>query len=303
MEYKQHTNGKRKNKMKWYFACNSDSKEYEPLIKAAVTSALQNTTLEPHFIFDGEPNELTQWLEEKGVKIIYHRSNLYPILEKKYKGNELKIASGAYLRCDIPIIEEEDDYILYTDCDVIFLKDVEPQKPEYFACTSEVDKNDWKTFNTGVMFMNVKNLRKSYKGFCRFIKWNLSRLITWDQTAFQLYYGKKNTHLDLKFNHKLYWGIDDDAVILHYHGAKPTMFCDENSIKNMAYFNGILYKKNPASYEYYLNLFKEYYPEITYSPEGIEKLNQGIYPTTKPPKNPLKIRIKNYIRKNILAKF
>ena len=289
--------------MKWYFACNSDSKEYEPLIKAAVTSALQNTTLEPHFIFDGEPNELTQWLEEKGVKIIYHRSNLYPILEKKYKGNELKIASGAYLRCDIPIIEEEDDYILYTDCDVIFLKDVEPQKPEYFACTSEVDKNDWKTFNTGVMFMNVKNLRKSYKGFCRFIKWNLSRLITWDQTAYQLYYGKKNTHLDLKFNHKLYWGIDDDAVILHYHGAKPTMFCDENSIKNMAYFNGILYKKNPASYEYYLNLFKEYYPEITYSPEGIEKLNQGIYPTTKPPKNPLKIRIKNYIRKNILAKF
>lgn len=289
--------------MKWYFACNSDSKEYEPLIKAAVTSALQNTTLEPHFIFDGEPNELTQWLEEKGVKIIYHRSNLYPILEKKYKGNELKIASGAYLRCDIPIIEEEDDYILYTDCDVIFLKDVEPQKPEYFACTSEVDKNDWKTFNTGVMFMNVKNLRKSYKGFCRFIKWNLSRLITWDQTAYQLYYGKKNTHLDLKFNHKLYWGIDDDAVILHYHGAKPTMFCDENSIKNMAYFNGILYKKNPESYEYYLNLFKEYYPEITYSPEGIEKLNQGIYPTTKPPKNPLKIRIKNYIRKNILAKF
>lgn len=289
--------------MKWYFACNSDSKEYEPLIKAAVTSALQNTTLEPHFIFDGEPNELTQWLEEKGVKIIYHRSNLYPILEKKYKGNELKIASGAYLRCDIPIIEEEDDYILYTDCDVIFLKDVEPQKPEYFACTSEVDKNDWKTFNTGVMFMNVKNLRKSYKGFCRFIKWNLSRLITWDQTAYQLYYGKKNTHLDLKFNHKLYWGIDDDAVILHYHGAKPTMFCDENSIKNMAYFNGILYKKNPASYEYYLNLFKEYYPEISYDTKGIEKLNQGIYPTTKPPKNPLKIRIKNYIRKNILAKF
>ena len=70
----------------------------------------------------------------------------------------------------------------------------------------------------------------------------------------------------------------------------------------MAYFNGILYKKNPASYEYYLNLFKEYYPEISYDTEGIAKLNQGIYPTTKPPKNPLNVRIKNFIRKNILAK-
>ena len=84
--------------MKWYFACNSESKEYEPLIKVAVLSAIKNTTLEPHFIFDGKPNALTQWLEEKDVKVIYHKSNLYPILEKKYKGNELKISYGAYLR-------------------------------------------------------------------------------------------------------------------------------------------------------------------------------------------------------------
>lgn len=285
--------------MKWYFACNSESKEYEPLIKVAVLSAIKNTTLEPHFIFDGKPNALTQWLEEKDVKVIYHKSNLYPILEKKYKGNELKISSGAYLRCDIPMIEQEDDYVLYTDCDVIFLKDVELQKPEYFACTPEVDKNDWKTFNTGVMFMNIKNLRKSYKGFCRFIKWNLWRLVTWDQTAYQLYYGNKNTKLDFKFNHKIYWGIDKNAVILHYHGAKPTMFTSEDSIKNMAYFNGLLYRKSPESYEYYLNLFKEYYTEIEYNKEGLEKLREGIYPISMPPKNPIHIRIKNFIRKNL----
>ena len=289
--------------MKWYFACNSDSKEYEPLIKVAVLSALKNTTLKPHFIFDGEANELTQWLEEKGVKVIYHRSNLYEALEKKYSGNELKIASGAYLRCDIPVLEKEDKYVLYTDCDVLFLKNIEPQYPKYFACTPEVNKQDWKTFNTGVMFMNVENLQKSYSKFCKFISKNLSKLKTWDQTAYQLFYGKKNSHLDFKYNHKLYWGIDDNAVILHYHGAKPTMFVDENYIKNMDYFYGILFRKNPESYKYYLDLFKQYYPEIVYSQEGLEKIEQGIYPTTKPPKNALPIRIKNFIRKNIFHKF
>ncbi|MBR1907644.1 hypothetical protein IJ818_01760 [bacterium] len=292
--------------MKWYFACNQQSKEYEPLIKAAVCSAIKNTTLSPHFVYDGTPDELTMWLEEKGVKVIYHRSNLYPILQKKYKENELKISSGAYLRCDIPIIEQEEDFVLYTDCDVIFLKDIVAEslsKPDYFCCAPEVDIENTKIFNTGVMFMNVNNLRKTYKSFCGFIKHNLWRLVTWDQTAYQLYYGEKSSPLDLQYNHKIYWGVNENASIIHYHGAKPTMFADEESIKNLDYFNGLLYRKNPESCEYYLNLFKEYYPEITYNQEGINKLKQGIYPVTKPPKNPLKIRIKNFIRKHLINWF
>lgn len=293
--------GEKTKIMKWYFACNDKSKEYEPLIKAAVTSAIKNTTLKPHFIYDGKPNDFTKWLEERGVKIIYHRSNLYSVLEKKYKGNDLKISTGAYLRCDIPMLETEDDYVLYTDCDVIFLKDIVNinPKPEYFCCAPEVDIENDKIFNTGVMYMNIKNLRKTYNGFCRFIKWNLWRLVTWDQTAYQLYYGKKCSPLDLKYNHKIYWGIDENAVIIHYHGAKPTMFTDEETIKNMDYFNGLLYGKNPESYKYYLEMFKEYYSEIQYDEDGIQKLNDGLYPITKPPKNPINIRIKNFIRKHI----
>lgn len=286
--------------MKWYFACNDKSPEYIPLIKAAVTSAIKNTTLKPHFIYDGSPNELTNWLEEHGVKVIYHRSNLYPILEKKYSGNELKISSGAYLRCDIPLIETEEDYVLYTDCDVIFLKDVEELRPKYFSCSAEVDITDLKNFNTGVMFMNMKNLKDTYKPFTKFIEKNLWKLITWDQTAYQIFYKKKNTPLDLKYNHKPHMGINNDAIILHYHGAKPTMFQTENSIKNMDFFNGLLYRKNPESYTYYLNLFKEYYPNIIYNENGIQLLNEGIYPISKPPKNPINVRIKNFIRKHLL---
>ena len=63
--------------MKWYFASNNQSPGYNYMIKAAVKSALKNTSLEPHFIYDGTPDELTTWLERKSVNVIYHRASFY----------------------------------------------------------------------------------------------------------------------------------------------------------------------------------------------------------------------------------
>src|SRR5574344_2144921 len=129
--------------MKWYFACNDKSEEFYPLIKAAVNSALANTTLQPNFIFDGEENELTSWLRKKGVNIIFHRVSFFDTLKTFYDEKLLNIASGAFLRCDIPLIEKEDDFIIYTDCDILFLKDFKLDiKPEYFACSSQFKKNN-----------------------------------------------------------------------------------------------------------------------------------------------------------------
>ena len=70
--------------MKWYFASNDRSHDFFPLIKAAVNSVLENTALEPNFIYDGAPNELTQWLTDKGVNIINHRVSFFDSLEKYY---------------------------------------------------------------------------------------------------------------------------------------------------------------------------------------------------------------------------
>src|SRR5574344_431201 len=121
--------------MKWYFASNDKSEEFFPLIKAAVNSALENTTLKPYFIYDGKENELTQWLKNKGVEIVNHRVSFYDDLAKNYSQAALAVASGAFLRCDIPIIAQEDDFVLYTDCDILFLKEFDARvKPKYFAC-------------------------------------------------------------------------------------------------------------------------------------------------------------------------
>lgn len=287
--------------MKWYFASNDRSEKFFPLIKAAVTSALENTTLEPIFIYDGEENELTNWLRERNVKIIPHRVSFYDKLKEVYDEAQLNIASGAFLRCDIPIIEKNEDgdnIILYTDCDVIFLKDFElPVKPDYFACSSQTSKTNFQNFNTGVMLMNVEKLKESHEEFTNFITQNIKILSAYDQTAYQIFYNSKNTKLPIEFNHKPYWGIDDNAFILHFHGPKPTLFESDEELKNLYSGYNELYKKNPKAYDFYLDLFKKYYPEINYDKLSIEKLKNSLYPLIKGRKNPVGKRIKSKLTK------
>lgn len=283
--------------MKWYFACNDKSPDFYPLIKAAVNSALENTTLVPHFIYDGEENELTQWLEKKGVKIIHHRVSFYAALKSHYNEHLLNIASGAFLRCDIPVIEKEDDFVLYTDCDVLFLKDFKTDlKPEYLACSTQFDKKNFRDFNTGVMLMNVKKLRESHEKFSKFIVKNLNVLNTFDQTAYQIFYGGKNrgkySRLPIRFNHKPYWGLDESAVILHFHGAKPTAFESDESLKHLPYVHYKLYKQNPSAYDFFLELFKKYYPAIEYNEDAIQKVKSDIYPLVKTSATPFILKLK-----------
>lgn len=277
--------------MKWYFACNDKNKDFFPLIKGAVNSALKNTTLEPNFIYDGEENELTNWLQDKGANIINHRVSFYNLL-KYNDSNLLNIAQGAFLRCDIPIIENEDEFILYTDCDILFLKDIKWDfKPEYFACAPQVDKNNFKHFNSGVMLMNVKKLKESHEKFCEFIIKNIDLLSTFDQTAYQIFYSGKCSKLPIEYNFKPYWGIDEVAAIIHFHGCKPTTFTSDENLKNLPFSCYELYKKNPQAYDFYLELFKKYLPKISYNKEAIEKLKTGIYPLIRPKRTPLNLRI------------
>lgn len=56
--------------MKWYFCFNEASTEwFEEMIEVAVVSALKNTNLEPHCVYDGGDTPLIGWLRAKNVRI------------------------------------------------------------------------------------------------------------------------------------------------------------------------------------------------------------------------------------------
>lgn len=234
VEYKFPLGKKQKYRMKWFFAINEASPGFEiysQMIKVAVYTAQQNTSLEPYCIYDGEDNELTDWLQKNGVKIIYHRIPHYEKLQTQYPLYST-VAFGAFLRIEIPkiveIYEMPDEYVLYTDCDVMFFHDVvdylEGVTCEYLAATPEHDPNNWEYFNSGVLYMNVKNLQKTQKEFDDFIDKNLDQILqlAYDQGAYNLFFKDKWDRLDIQLNWKSYWNFTHEAKIIHFHGPKPT---------------------------------------------------------------------------------
>jgi hypothetical protein len=231
--------------MHWFFALNeacSTFPLYSDLIKVAVLSARENTSLQPCFLYDGQPNALTGWLERRDVAIVPHRSQFYEVLkslsEEQKRPDVFRIGTGAFLRVDIPEVVAKlgwsDERILYTDCDVMFVSDPEPQLSRIpcrrFAVAPEQDPRDYDHINTGVMVMNIPALHGDRQRFAEFIVDNLERLVAtaWDQEAYRLYYKRKLPLLPNGWNRlvptlnwKPYWGENPAASIIHFHGPKP----------------------------------------------------------------------------------
>jgi hypothetical protein len=252
--------------MKWFFAISERSlmrAEYNwpDLILTAVISARRNTRLIPNMLYDGEENAFTADLRFLGVNIIHHRVSFYETLANVHPENKIYIetASGAFLRVDIPAIVETDEYVVYTDCDVLFLKDpaFEQLRPRLFAAAPQMIKDDYNDMNSGVMVINVPQMRSSYRDFVHFIENNIVRLSRsgYDQPCLREFYKNKYEPLAMEFNWKPYWGYSDQARIVHFHGPKPIQThglsrtldypCDA-IIKD-------LYLKAPESYSRYLS--------------------------------------------------
>ena len=148
--------------MKWFLAISeaslSEDDLYANCIRVAVASAKANTSLKPILLYDGDGGRFVEELKSLGVQVKRHRTALYrDIVEDKPSDDHyMRIASGAFLRIDIPIIEENDDFVLYTDCDVLFLKDPDLSRlaPKYFAVAPEFHRGDYNSMNSGVMLIN-----------------------------------------------------------------------------------------------------------------------------------------------------
>lgn len=242
-------------KIKWFSAINQESldsyKTYIEYYTKAVISSIQNSPcLEPYLILDGVEDEYIKNLKEKyGVTVLHHRLTFYNELKEYYKGDT--IASGAYLRCDLPIVLRnnniDDNYVLYTDNDVLFYSDVSDLlllKPQYFSISSEFTK-DYRDINSGVMWINTKKMIEEYDDFVDFIVRNFKHFKVYDQDAIKIYFEGKTDILDYHYNYKPYWGETDKEIkILHFHGPKPSHYemCKKGEYPLMQLVNDFYYK-------------------------------------------------------------
>lgn len=294
--------------LKWYFCLSQGAKNiYQYEIRAAVNSALENTTLRPHFIYDGTPDDLTKWLENKGVKVIFHKVSFAAAFEKFTCPYASNTALGAFLRIDIPLIEIEDDYVLYTDTDVVFNKDIkleEMGRPELFSAATQNSVDDWSVFNSGVMIMNVANMKSEHNAIvdfiCNFHNGNEGHKGMLDQEVLNELYLKNNkfTKLSELYNHKPYWGINKEAFIVHYHGPKPYNVKNalENNLGIWEVFQELL-SKSFMGYKYYYDVFENYCGDIhvdintLYNYVNTERLNRLIVDEEKKKDRLLKIKV------------
>lgn len=229
--------------MKLFLATNSNTAKTDniKMLEKSVKSALKNTNFEVYVIFDGKKEELNL---PKEVNIIEHRHRCYDSFKNSKRNTSegvLTIASSAFLRTEIPFLCKklgfEDKYILYTDYDVLFMEanysDLDNIKPEFFAGCPEFNKEDWNTINTGAMIMNIDHFWKIDNFIIDYINKNFEKLSVWDQSMYNNLYKSKITKLPIEYNWKPYWGINNKAKIIHFHGAKP-LAVEPESRKNEA---------------------------------------------------------------------
>lgn len=215
--------------IRWFFALNENSPgfwEYANLVQVAVESARRHTALVPVCIYEGGENALTAWLRDAGVEVCFRRTFLH-----QWVPDMPPIPRGAYLRLEIPELCRErgwtDEFVLYTDCDVVFLRDVAPAlrrlRPRFFAVAPETDREDFAGFNSGVMWMNVAALGAEMAAVTETVRTHIHEAIAppYDQAILQRHFAGRADRLPLELNWKPYWGPNDAAAVLHFHGPKP----------------------------------------------------------------------------------
>lgn len=254
--------------MKWFFALSEASLSrdnlYANCIRVAVISAKRNTTLTPCFLYDGDDNQFVQEMRSYGVNVIHHRSTLYDdiVAAKPEDRHFIRIASGAFLRLDIPIIEQNDRFVLYTDCDVMFLRDPDLASltPKYFSVAPEFTRGDYANFNSGVMVMHIPEMLLIREKFMQYIKNSrIGDLPAFDQGALRTFFKGLYDRLPEELNWKPYWGRNQDAEIIHFHGPKPPQakVLMNNLGASLPQVLKDLYNRNPEYYRETVDLWYE----------------------------------------------
>jgi hypothetical protein len=214
--------------MKWYFGLNETGVHNGTGLhaKLAVLSARRVGGLEPVMLYTGQADDFTGWMRGQGVEVLHITLPFAELVHAKGEaGGFLHGFDGHWLRSQICRVEQDAAFVLYTDCDVVFLRALElgEMQPALFAAAPEFRPNNWNYFNSGVLVMNVAALRAGYDAFERFIEAGLEEdptFVSNDQYAYNAFYRGRWERLHPLFNWKPYWGVNTGARVLHFHGPK-----------------------------------------------------------------------------------
>jgi lipopolysaccharide biosynthesis glycosyltransferase len=251
---------------KWYFAINDAGiPHFDRCIRVALKSAKSNTKLQPICLYSGNGAPFIDEIARMGATVIRHKPSLSEAIANTENANgwHKNIATGANLRLDIPIIEKADPFVLYTDCDVMFLRHPKvDEAPQYFAAAPEHDKTNWSYANTGVMIINVENMRRDHAALMDFATPRLNTFGplgkgTYDQGILNAYYAGRWSKLPLTMNWKPYWGWNPEASIVHFHGPKPQFIEALLDGKDVPKVYRGLFARNPEGVRRYLDAFQK----------------------------------------------
>jgi len=214
--------------IRWYFAVDEAGGlgEAGDYAKTAVLTAIKVGGLEPHLIYLGKPTTFTNWMHEHGVKVIILRPDFLEIFERaQVQGTYKAHTLGHWLTIAIPTFERDRDFVLYTDCDVFFLRSFPWNRiqPVALAAAPEFRITNHNYFNAGVMVVNVNFMRETYDSFLQYIEPRIfdGRFFDYDdQVALNCFYENDWESLDPRLNWKPYWDFNPGCVLLHFHGPK-----------------------------------------------------------------------------------
>jgi hypothetical protein len=214
--------------MRWYFAIDETGAAGQTGAdaKLAVASALAIGGLEPVLLYHGARGAFCNWMTQRGVRIIDATPSFLPVIREAQASGAYKPHSvGHWLRVVIPQVETDETFVLYTDCDVIFLAPApwDRLRPKIFAVAPEFQRDNWNYFNAGVMVLNVPAMRATYDQFeahiCARITSGAEPYYD-DEFALNEAYRGFWERLDPALNWKPYWGFSGTAKLLHFHGPK-----------------------------------------------------------------------------------
>jgi lipopolysaccharide biosynthesis glycosyltransferase len=260
--------------MDWFFGFSGNSAAwFQDMIKVAVISAKENTSLVPHCLYDGNDSDLLVWLNDNGVNVIRtsvpFRDELFSekiILANKGSQYLPNNATGHFLRILVSSYANS-DIVLYTDCDVMFLGDFEVSHVNCLGVVNEFYLNNGRVndgFNSGVMLFNKSHLADNLDSLIEHFRENnfySMRYSSYDQALLNEFYSSMPIdYIDPIYNWRPFQGVEPSAKIVHFHGPKPHRLDDIMIGKLVPGEEGLLpyIEKNKDSYVYYLSVFKDF---------------------------------------------